>query len=266
MSGYKTNKQQIIETYYDVLKDCIDKIKSSEIIITSKHSNQSLSVGINAIHRVFEYTLLKTKQLDKAYYQAQQAYHYFIEYIEQVNQSHIVNGLNHKDAIMFVYKKAIFDIHDGNESEKTNALMNIMSHSSEQVNINDKEWRTLFIRMSKCINTVLCWNNSLYDFKFRLEISDRFFKMYLLNIERLDFTMYYLEYIHQNFPISEEKYIEVLSKMLSKSEKNKRIRSGSITDQEKNEVVFNKISVGNSIFKQKLNTLSTNEFINWLYD
>jgi len=108
MSGHKTNKQQIIETYYGVLKDCIDKIKSSEIIITSKHSNQSLSVGINAIHRVFEYTLLKTKQLDKAYYQAQQTYHYFIEYIEQVNKSHVMNGLNHKDAIMFVYKKAIF--------------------------------------------------------------------------------------------------------------------------------------------------------------
>ena len=54
MSGHKTNKQQIIETYYDVLTDFIDKIKSSEIIITSKHSNKSLSVGINAIHRVFE--------------------------------------------------------------------------------------------------------------------------------------------------------------------------------------------------------------------
>ena len=115
MSGYKTNKQRIIESYYDVLTDCIDKIKSSEIIINSKQCNQSLSVGINAIHRVFEYTLLKTKQIDKAYYQAQQTYQYFIEYIEQVNKSQL-NGLNHKDAILFVYKKAIFDIHDGNES------------------------------------------------------------------------------------------------------------------------------------------------------
>ena len=266
MSGHKTNKQRIIESYYDVLNDCIDKIKSSEIIINSKHCNQSLSVGINAIHRVFEYTLLKTKQIDKAHYQAQQTYQYFIEYIEQVNKSQFVNGLNHKDAIMFVYKKAIFDIHDGNESEKTNALINIMSHSSEQVNINDKEWRTLFIRMSKFINTVLCWNNYLYDFNFRLEICHRFLKMYLLNIERLDFTTYYLEYIHQHIPISREKYIELLSKMLSKSETKKRIRSGSLTEPEKNEVVFTKISVGNSIFKQKLNTLSTDEFINWLYD
>jgi hypothetical protein len=90
--------------------------------------------------------------------------------------------------------------------------------------------------------------------------------MYLLNIERLDFTTYYLEYIHQHFPVTQEKYIDFLSKMLSKSEKNKRIRSGSITEQEKNEVVFKKISVGNTIFKQKFDTLSTDEFINWLYD
>ena len=64
MNGHKTNKQHIIETYYEVLNDCIDKIKSSDIIISSKYPNQSLSVGINAIHRVFEYTLLKTSGIN----------------------------------------------------------------------------------------------------------------------------------------------------------------------------------------------------------
>ena len=266
MNGHKTTKQHIIETYYDVLKDCIDKIKSSDIINSSKHSNQSLSVGINATHRVFEYTLLKTKQLDKAYYQAQQTYQYFIEYIEQVNTSHIINNLNHKDAIMFVYKKAIFDVHDGNECANTNTLINIMTSSSEQININDKEWRTLFIRMSKFINTVLCWNNYLYDFNFRLEICDKYLKDYLLHIERLDFTTYYLSYIHQNLPIECEKYIELLGKMLSKSIKTKRIRSGSMTDTEKNDIVFDKISIGSTNFKTKFNTLTTDEFITWLYE
>lgn len=266
MSAHKTNKQQIIETYYSVLHDFVKKIKSSEIILSSKHSIHSLSVGINAVHRVFEYTLLKTKQLDKAYYQSQQTYHYFIEYIEQVNTSHITNGLNHKDAVLFVYKKAIFDIHDGNENEKTNTLINIMSNSSEQININDKEWRTLFLRMSKFINTVLCWNNYLYDFIFRIEICERFLERYLINIERLDFTTYYLEYMHQNFPISQDKYIDLLNKMLSKSEKTKRVRSGSMTEKEKNDIVFDKIAVGSKTFKTQFDTLTTEEFIGWLYE
>ena len=266
MNAHKTNKQHIIETYYDVLKDCIDKIKSSDIIKSSTFSNQSLSVGINATHRVFEYTLLKTKQVDKAYYQSQYAYQYFIEYVEQVNTSHFANNLNHKDAIMFVYKKAIFDVHDGNESEKTNTLINIMTSSSEQININYKEWRTLFIRMSKFINAVLCWNNYLYDFNFRVEICDRFLKDYLLNIERLDFTTYYLSYMHQNFPIEQKQYIELLSKMLTRSIKTKRIRSGSMTDTEKNNIVFGKISIGNSNFKKKFDTLTIDEFVVWLYE
>lgn len=266
MNGHKTNKQHIIETYYEVLNDCIDKIKSSDIIISSKYPNQSLSVGINAIHRVFEYTLLKTKQLDKAYYQSQQAYQYFIEYVEQVNTSNFMNNLNHKDAIMFVYKKAIFDIHDGNENEKTNTIINIITSSSEQVNINDKEWRTLFIRISKFINIVLCWNNYLYDFNFRVKICGLFLKDYLMNIERLDFTTYYLSYIHQHFPIENEKYIDLLNKMLLKSIKTKRIRSGSMTDTEKNDIVFDKLSIGSDNFKEKFDTLTTDDFISWLYD
>ena len=91
-------------------------------------------------------------------------------------------------------------------------------------------------------------------------------KDYLLNIERLDFTTYYLSYIHQNFPVEREKYIELLSKMLSKSVKTKRIRSGSMTETEKNDIVFDKLSIGNTNFKTKFNTLTTDEFIIWLYE
>jgi len=259
----KTNKQQIIEKYCLIVKEFVDRIKTSETIIKSNQSIFSLSVGLNSIHRVFEYTLLKTKQIDMAYYTAQQSYYYFLEYIEQINDSQLMNNLNHKDAIMFVYKKAIFDVHDGNINDKSTPLTNIMSLTST-INISDKEWRTLFIRISKFINAFLCWNNYLYDFSFRIDICVRFLERYLLNIERLDFTTYYLEYMHQNIPIDKEKYIDILEHMLLKSEKTKRIRSGSITEQEKNEVIFNKLSIENNIFKHKFDTLTTDKFVEWL--
>lgn len=265
MNLCKTTKQQIIEKYCLVLKEFIAKIQTSTSILASKQLIMSLSIGITSIHRVFEYTLLKTKQIDKAYYQAQQTYYYFLEYIEQINESYLVHTLNHKDALLFVYKKSIFDVHDGNESNKSTSLTNIMSLSCDSVNISDKEWRTLFIRISKFINSFLCWNNYLYDFPFRIELCEQFLEKYLLNIERLDFTTYYLEYIHQNFPVKQDKYIELLTHMLSKSEKTKRIRSGSITEQDKNEVVFQKLSFGNQEFIRKLNTLNTERFVTWLY-
>tara|TARA_B110000285_G_C15024417_1_gene563360 strand:- start:815 stop:1018 length:204 start_codon:yes stop_codon:yes gene_type:complete len=65
--------------------------------------------------------------------------------------------------------------------------------------------------------------------------------------------------------MSTEKYVELLDSMLQKSEKSKRIRSGSITEQEKNDIVFSKVSIGNTNFKDKFNTCSTDDFVKWLY-
>ena len=265
MNSYKTTKQQIIDKYYLVLSEFIDKIQTSESITTSGYSNTTLSVGITVVHRVFEYTILNTKDIDKAYYQAQQTYYYLIEYLEQISESKLIHNLNHKDAVMFIYKKVIFDTYDGTTPEKSNSLTNIMTLSSNPVNINDKEWRTLFIRISKCINALLCWNNYLYDFSFRITICTNFLHGFLFNIERFDFITYYLEFMHQKVSITPIKYVDLLTNILSKSEKSKRIRSGSITEQEKNEVVFEKLSICSDEFKKKWDTLSTSEFVAWLY-
>ena len=59
--------------------------------------------------------------------------------------------------------------------------------------------------------------------------------------------------------------MELLTCMISKIEKTKRIRSGSITEQEKNEIVFEKISFNNQDFKHKFNSLTTEHFVTWLY-
>ena len=247
------------------MNEFIKHIRESKIILNSQQSVMTLSVGITSIHRVFEYTLLHTKQLDKALYQARQTYYYFLEYIEQIQESQLINSLNHKDAITFVYKKAIFSLHDGIEREKSSTLTNILSLADDSIVINDKEWRMLFIRISKFTNSLLCWNNYMYDFTFRIHLCEKFLDKYLLHIERLDFTTYYLEYIHQKLSMSSDKYIELLGSMLHKSEKSKRIRSGSITEQEKNEIVFSKLSIGNAKFKDKFNNCTTDEFVTWLY-
>jgi len=57
MNSIKTHKQQIIETYYLTMKEYFDKIQESDVISKSQYSVTSLSVGLNAIHRVFEYMI-----------------------------------------------------------------------------------------------------------------------------------------------------------------------------------------------------------------
>ena len=78
MNTTKTNKLQIIEKYCLVMNEFVKRIQESKIILNSQQSVMTLSVGITSIHRVFEYTLLHTKQLDKALYQARQTYYYFL--------------------------------------------------------------------------------------------------------------------------------------------------------------------------------------------
>jgi hypothetical protein len=264
MNSIKTHKQLIIETYYLTIKEYFDKIQESDVISKSQYSVTSLSVGLNAIHRVFEYMILKTKNIDKAYYQSQQTYFFFLEYIEQIVNSGLTNKLNHLDAVMFVYKKSIFEFHDG-INDNSHTLSNIMTLTNESVNINDKEWKKLFMRISKFLNVLFNWNNNKFDFNFRIQLSKLFLQEYLLNIERLDFITFYLEYIQENFVTYPEKYIDLLKNMLIKNDKTKRIRSGSITEQEKNDVVIEKVTTSSNMFKDYYENKTMKEFVRWLY-
>jgi hypothetical protein len=55
--------------------------------------------------------LYHSKNIDMAYYHGQKAYFFFVEFITQItSDSNSFLHLSSKDAILFVYKKTIFDI------------------------------------------------------------------------------------------------------------------------------------------------------------
>jgi len=121
------------------------------------------------------------------------------------------------------------------------------------------------MRISKFLNVLFNWNNNKFDFNFRIQLSKLFLQEYLLNIERLDFITFYLEYIQENFVTYPEKYIDLLKNMLIKNDKTKRIRSGSITEQEKNDVVIEKVTTSSNMFKDYYENKTMKEFVRWLY-
>ena len=121
------------------------------------------------------------------------------------------------------------------------------------------------MRISKFLNVLFNWNNNKFDFNFRIQLSKLFLQEYLLNIERLDFITFYLEYIQENFVTYPEKYIYLLKNMLIKNDKTKRIRSGSITEQEKNDVVIEKVTTSSNMFKDYYENKTMKEFVRWLY-
>ncbi len=85
--------------------------------------------GIETLIHVFSVIFYYTKNLQLTFYHTQKAYYFYTEFIEQISDDNVTFlQLSSRDAILFVYKKTIFDIN--NEYRK-----NIQEPTSEEKNI-----------------------------------------------------------------------------------------------------------------------------------
>ena len=88
-----------------------------------------------------------TKNIELVTYHCNKASHYFIEFISQIgNDSHSFLQLNTKDAILFVYKKTIFDI---NQEYRNNYKY------EKQDEIYIKTIKTFSVSLNKLVNIII---------------------------------------------------------------------------------------------------------------
>lgn len=74
--------------------------------------------GLQTIYNVFYMLLLYLKNLEVSFLNSKQAIFYYVEFIGQIGEdSQGFLQLNSKDAILFVYKKTIFDINNDKKKE-----------------------------------------------------------------------------------------------------------------------------------------------------
>ena len=112
----KYAKLKIITKYANIMKEYFELMNQSDVIKSLANPNNNLFIGMNVIHRVFEYVVIKTKSVESAYFYSQKGCYYYLEYLEQINKSEFAAAFSHMDAIMLVYKKTIFDIYDGDNN------------------------------------------------------------------------------------------------------------------------------------------------------
>jgi len=264
-----TIKNQIIDKYTNIIKEFFELILQSESMCELKYPIISLYIGINSIHRVFEYILLKTKSIEKAYYYSQRTYYYYLEYMEQIHRSNLSQSLNHMDAILFVYKKTIFDLYDGNEQNDTsNKISNIMTLNDTVLLIDENEWRNIFMKISKIINTIFDWNNIELGFYDRKDICENYLGQFLLLVENVDTTMSYLEIIQQKMQFDYKQYdflLKELLKFCEIHEKSKKHNNEFKTESDKNEYFLMKFYIEEPIFREKLEGGNMKELVQWLY-
>jgi hypothetical protein len=263
---YFTLKQQIIEKYCDIIIEFFNLIQNSEIMKELNYPIPSLYIGLNTIHRIFEYVLLKTKSIEKAIYYSQKTYYYYLEFIEQIYSSNLSNNLNHMDAVLFVYKKTIFDMYDGETNNVSNTMSNIMTLNDDNIIIDEIEWQIILSKLSKLTNILFNWENTAIDFDKRMNICNLYLNRFLIRIDQMFSTIEYLEIIQKKININYEKYEELLKEILERKERIKRERSETFsTEFDKNEVFLIKFCLEENVFHEKFNNGTMKEFVTWLY-
>ena len=259
----KTPKSQILETYIKLINEYFGLLSESEIMKELNFPSSSVYIGANAIHRVFEIILMKTKSIEKTYYYCQRAYYYYLEYIEQIYRANLSQNLNHMDIILFVYKKTIYDTYDGDNNDNSHTLSNIMTLNNETLAFDEKELRKILLKVTKIINVLFYWENINIEFHERQSISFNYLNRFLHKIDAIDSSLQYLEVIQEKMEMDFMVYNELLNELMKKIESTK-LKTG-ITGLYGNDCILMKFYIEEPICKEKFENGNMKDFVKWLY-
>ena len=118
LSNIKNYKQDLINDPYEVITKISELFAEYFKFITEKNKlkNSKLLIfiimrGLDTINNVFNFILFYTKNLDITYFHCQKAFYFYAEFIEQIfDDEKLFLQLTSRDAVIYVYKKTIFDV------------------------------------------------------------------------------------------------------------------------------------------------------------
>lgn len=113
LNNLENYKDNIEYTTNDVTSKYIQVLIEYLTDITKNHNYSKFIIirGIETITHTFKYILYYTNNLDLTYYHSQKALYLYIEFITQITkESNVFLQLNSRDALMYVYKKTIFEL------------------------------------------------------------------------------------------------------------------------------------------------------------
>lgn len=234
-------------------------ISSSETIKIKENEYLKfiLQKGINTLLNVFRILILYTKNLDLISLHCEKSYLYYIEFIGQIgheNKSYL--QLSSKDAILFVYKKSIFDIN--NEFKKCFDTNQEERLKLKVIDLNNKCINYFRNFLFKKINICENQEKSLQKIK---SLTEQFIKKVLvLNTSNIIRTTKNLEFLIEILKVIEIKKIELnkytsVIEIICKKLKKKSYNSKSIKNKINSVEFYKKIIKNSSLI-----------FVNWLLE
>jgi len=216
--------------------------------------------GLNMLKHIFNVILLYTKNLKVTVHHCKKAYLFYVEFIGQIgNDNHSYLQLNSKDAMLFVYKKTIFEIN--NEYRKQYQLNN---HIEKKLFEYINKFSTVYIEILEFVldndnmNLESKMSYVMYIQKMSNKIINKITlsnKNLLSKIESCDKYIYYKNLLEtKNIKIDECLFFN-LSNFFIKKIQNKTISQKQIYDK-----------LYNNSCDTNLKQMSPLKFTNWLFN
>ena len=256
------NKSTIIDkvthTYISILKEFIALISESKHCDNPNNLIITMFIGMNAIHRVFEYILIKTKNIEKVCYYSKKTYYYYLEYMEQIYSSNLHQNLNQMDAMLFVYKKTIFDLYDGENEDTFGTMTNIIASNGEIMNIDDDNIQNMLKNISKIMNILFYWENTEFTFYERKELCNYldFFMKKCFSVPQI---VQFLEILQKKITMKYPEYLLLLKELFDLNEKKMK-KICHI-----NEWTLNKFYIQKNDFEDKINENNIKGLVKWCF-
>lgn len=111
-SSIETDTPIILYKYVSLVIDYIKLIFENKIKTKDSSYFRFIIIrGLNTMTHVFQTIFYFTKNIELSYYYTQKSFYLYIEFVTQINNDeNTFLQLNTRDAIMYVYKKTIFEI------------------------------------------------------------------------------------------------------------------------------------------------------------
>jgi hypothetical protein len=195
------------------------------------NSNNKLLIiikGIESLLHIYNYLLYYTKNSDLSFYHTQKAIYMYIEFIKQITdeQNNLLN-LKINDAVIFIYKKTIFDVKKEFIKNKENNIIELLNINSTIIKyifsfIYNKNCNDIIIYLKQVIN--LLDNIYLLHFNEKNNIS----LVYFSNLS------FFVEILYSHFlqTYTIEQYIDCIEKF------SKKINKTNITTKYMKEKIY----------------------------
>ena len=175
--------------------------------------------GLTTISYVFIFILHTSRNLNMSYYHSQKAFYYYTEFIGQITgDQNVFLQLTSRDAMMFVYKKTIFEIH--NDYKKTNVFLNDLTNENEKMDFLDAYVQIIRNLVVHSIHLVDFKNIKQNDVGYKTTVVDKidhtceFINKCNIPLHLFLDIKYLVEYLTNNNIT--ESYYEIIQKYITK--------------------------------------------------